>query len=30
MNIFSTVIVTNAKKKAAQEVINELYFSACY
>ena len=25
MNIFSTVIVTNAKKKAAQEVINELY-----
>ena len=25
MNIFSTVIVTNAKKKAAQEVLNELY-----
>ena len=25
MNIFSTVIVTNAKKTAAQKVINELY-----
>ena len=25
MNIFSTVIVTNAKKAEAQEVINELY-----
>ena len=26
MNIFSTVIVTNAKKKAAQKVINDLYY----
>ena len=25
MNIFSTVIVTNAKKAEAQEVLNELY-----
>jgi ribosomal protein S16 len=25
MNIFSTVIVTNAKKAQAQEVLNELY-----
>ena len=26
MNIFSTVIVTNAKKKAAQKVISDLYY----
>jgi ribosomal protein S16 len=26
MNIFSTVIVTNAKKKEAQKVINDLYY----
>ena len=26
MNIYSTVIVTNAKKKAAQKVINDLYY----
>ena len=27
MNIFSTVIVTNAKKKEAQKVINDLYYA---
>jgi ribosomal protein S16 len=26
MNIYSTIIVTNTKKKAAQKVINDLYY----